>query len=355
MRSFAAAPTGRPLPIASPARREAPALTASVLAEAADLDRLEPDWWDLFGRCPSATPFQSPAWLIPWWRQFRPGDLAAVAVRAGGRLVGLAPLYAEEGARGRRLLPLGIGPSDHLDLLLDPEAAGAGAALAEGIAAARGGCATLDLEDLAPEAAAWQLPVPAGAAERVEDQVACPVLLLPREAASLADLCSSQKRRKIALARNRSLRRGGFQVEAATSPRETAALFERLAALHAARWESRGEAGVLADPAVQAFHREAVPRLARAGLVRFHAVRLAGEVAGILYALRGRRRVYTYLSGFDPAFAFESPGVTLVAAALDAAREEGARAFHFLRGQEPYKYEWGAVDIWNRRRSLRWS
>ena len=28
--------------------------------------------------------------------------------------------------------------------------------------------------------------------------------------------------------------------------------------------------------------------------------------------------------------------------------------FRFLRGQEPYKYEWGAIDRWNRRREFRW-
>jgi len=39
--------------------------------------------------------------------------------------------------------------------------------------------------------------------------------------------------------------------------------------------------------------------------------------------------------------------------AIEAAIAEGAREFHFLRGREAYKYEWGAVDRWNRRRSFR--
>ena len=38
--------------------------------------------------------------------------------------------------------------------------------------------------------------------------------------------------------------------------------------------------------------------------------------------------------------------------AIEAARQDGAREFHFLRGQEVYKYEWGAVDRRNRRRSF---
>ncbi|MGY2050975.1 GNAT family N-acetyltransferase [Methylobacterium sp. JK268] len=342
-------------PSASPAPPEAsPGLALSVLRAEADLDRLEPAWWALFRRCPSATPFQSPAWLIPWWRHFRPGGLLTLAVHAGRDLVALLPAYLEDGPHGRRLLPLGIGPSDHLDILLDPNREGAAEALMAGVAAQRADFAVLDLDDLAPDAAAWRLPLPPGARETVADQVACPVLPLPRQVAGPQDLIASRQRRKLALARNRAERRGGAAVATATDPAACAALFERLRVLHAARWEGRGEAGMLADPAVLGFHREAVPRLARAGLARFHAVAIGGEGAAVIYALHDGRRSYAYLSGFHPDFAFESPGVIAMAAALEKAHADGARSFHFLRGQEPYKYAWGAVDVWNRRRSLRW-
>src|SRR5918997_5980520 len=91
------------------------------LNDAGAFASLEPEWWDLWRRAPSATPFQSPAWLIPWWRHFHPGELFVVTVRCGGRLVGLAPFYIENGALGRRLLPVGISLSDYLDILLDPD------------------------------------------------------------------------------------------------------------------------------------------------------------------------------------------------------------------------------------------
>src|SRR5215475_11777724 len=77
-------------------------------------------WWELWRRAPQATPFQSPAWLMPWWDVFAPGQLCTIAVHEGPRLVGLAPLYLENGPLGLRLLPLGIGISDYCDVLLDP-------------------------------------------------------------------------------------------------------------------------------------------------------------------------------------------------------------------------------------------
>jgi CelD/BcsL family acetyltransferase involved in cellulose biosynthesis len=56
------------------------------------------------------------------------------------------------------------------------------------------------------------------------------------------------------------------------------------------------------------------------------------------------RRWYDYIGGFDPEFALLSPGTLLIGHALDAATAEGATATDFLRGAEPYKYRWGAVD-----------
>jgi CelD/BcsL family acetyltransferase involved in cellulose biosynthesis len=51
-----------------------------------------------------------------------------------------------------------------------------------------------------------------------------------------------------------------------------------------------------------------------------------------------------YNAGFDPDARDLSPGVVMVYAYLRQALELGLTRFDFLRGDEPYKYEWGAVD-----------
>ena len=35
-----------------------------------ELERLREEWLALWRRSPTATPFQSPMWLLPWWRAF---------------------------------------------------------------------------------------------------------------------------------------------------------------------------------------------------------------------------------------------------------------------------------------------
>jgi CelD/BcsL family acetyltransferase involved in cellulose biosynthesis len=51
-----------------------------------------------------------------------------------------------------------------------------------------------------------------------------------------------------------------------------------------------------------------------------------------------------YNAGVDPDARELSPGVVMVAAYVQRAIAEGCRTLDFLRGNEPYKYEWGAVD-----------
>jgi CelD/BcsL family acetyltransferase involved in cellulose biosynthesis len=53
---------------------------------------------------------------------------------------------------------------------------------------------------------------------------------------------------------------------------------------------------------------------------------------------------YLYNAGVDPEARELSPGVLMSAKAIEAAILAGRRRFDYLRGNEPYKYEWGAVD-----------
>jgi CelD/BcsL family acetyltransferase involved in cellulose biosynthesis len=51
-----------------------------------------------------------------------------------------------------------------------------------------------------------------------------------------------------------------------------------------------------------------------------------------------------YNAGVDPDARELSPGVVMIEQYVRRALERGLRRMDFLRGDEPYKYEWGAVD-----------
>ncbi|HWT29643.1 MAG TPA: GNAT family N-acetyltransferase [Propylenella sp.] len=328
------------------------AITAEVVTDEEKFDALEPEWRDLWNRLPAALPFQAPAWLIPWWRHFHPGKLFVLAARCEGRLVGLAPGYIEDGPLGRRILPLGISLSDHLDILVDRGCAEP--AVQALVDAALFHCDAWDiweLEELPPGAAALSLPLPPGYAETLQPQSACPVLALADDTDAVLPSLPKPKRQNLNLARNRSARRGGFQIARAQGE-AIAPAFAALVRLHGNRWEGRGEPGVLTSGPGLDFHREAMLGLDQAGLLRLFTLSIEGQIAAAHYGIACSGRHYVYLLGFDPDFAFESPGVLLMAHAIEEALAEGCLEVDFLRGQEQYKYDWGAIDRWNVKRSI---
>ena len=57
-----------------------------------------------------------------------------------------------------------------------------------------------------------------------------------------------------------------------------------------------------------------------------------------------------YLGGFDQEYHKWSPGMLATRAAIShAVGVDRSHTFDFLRGNEPYKYRWGAVDRPNMR------
>lgn len=306
------------------------------------------EWWDLHRRDPRATPFQSPAWVEAWWAHLGGGERIDTEVRdANGRLIAALPLFVWNDAGVRRLVPVGAGHSDYLDALLDPGADVA--ALWKVILATADRWDELLLPDLRPDSPLLG-PAPDGWRATDEPWEVCPVMPLPDRPPLLAGM-SKTKRRKVAHDRNRAAALGGV-TEAIASADEIREALDALFKLHAARWEAAGEPGVLADPKIQAFHRAAAPALMEAGLLRLSVVRHEGRIVTVLLGFADERRGYSYINGVDQAIPGQSFGTLAFAMLIEDALAGGAAEFHFLRGEEPYKYAWGAESRTTVRRRL---
>jgi CelD/BcsL family acetyltransferase involved in cellulose biosynthesis len=331
-----------------PAPPEAPYRTGGrtaieILRTEADLVALAPEWEALWRACPEATPFQAPAWLLPWWRHFGQGRLVVPSLRRDGRLHGLLPLYIYADREARKLLPLGIGVSDHGGGLFAPDL---GPSDITALLASLGDLAdewdVCELHLLPETAALRHAPAPVAWADSGHIETVCPVLALPARAEDLPAALPRRMAENLRYCQRRAAR-AGLEIHRAGTAQTPAAL-DALARLHAARWRARGLPGVWADAAVAAFHRAAAAELAAAGLLRLYVLAREGDAIAAYYGFLHRRRAFYYLSGFDPAWSALSPGTLIVAHAMTEALAEGATAFDFLRGAEPYKYRWGARD-----------
>jgi len=317
--------------------RIAEQISTEILRGISQLEDIAEEWELLWRNDATSTPFQSPQWLIPWWRHFGQGDLRVLAIRKQQKLRALLPFYLHENT----LLMMGLGISDYLDVL-STNGEETLLAVKQFLLDTRHEWKVCDFQQLRSESLLLKLGMPPDFQSSVYPLEPCPVLAIPENALNL-QFVPKNIRRNLHYYRQRLDKMGRVGFECATADSREH-LLQAWIALHASRWHSRGGNGVLEGDAIARFHAEASAGLLEAGVLRLYALKLNGEVIGAFMGFHHAARAYYYLGGFNPAFAAFSPGALLIGHALEQAVCAGARAFDFLRGCESYKYAWGAAD-----------
>lgn len=305
------------------------------------LESLYSEWTALFDRCPSGTIFQTPEWLLAWWRHFGTGRLATLVLRRREQLTGIAPLFVPH--PGSPVTLLGAGLSDQLDVLVEQSSAPAAARLIlEYFSTGNTAYPACDLVDLSADSRLLKVRLNKRT-ERTISEV-CPVIALPDALQAWKQRLSTKLCKNLRRDRAKLAQSGTVAFETADGA-NLAEYLEALFRLHHARWFARdASSGALATDQLQSFHTEVAHALLRRGWLRFHGLRFNRELSAVLYCFHVHGRTSYYLGGFDPALARFSPGTLLTEYAIEHAIREGAREFDFLRGSETYKYQWGAVD-----------
>ncbi len=316
-------------------------ITVVRIAFVNDLETLATEWTALIERAPSATVFHRPQWLIPWWRQFGSGDMHALAFYSDTRLVGFLGFFIHEWEGRRRATLIGTGITDYLGLVAEPDATAECARLALGYLHDHRDLWDLcDWPDLDADS---QLMV--AAATECSPAECCTRAELPSDADEFQASLPHGLRRTIRIAARRLEREGELRFDTMRNDPD-AVLLRELFRLHASRWATKGGPGSMMDhPSTQAFLIQATRRLSALDKVRLYTMRYRGELSAIIYGMLDRGRLWGYITGMDPALSRFSPGSLVLDYAVREAIREGARAWEFLRGEEEYKFLWGAQRV----------
>lgn len=313
----------------------------SYLLETEEIDTIEglceisEQWGRLLEACPRSTPFQSPEWLIPWWKRFGQGQLMTLAMRAGGRLCGLAPMYIENS----EVLFIGAGVSDYLGLILAPSIEVRGAEAVFNHLAGRRGWSSCRLEELQSTSSLLAVKPPAGLKAELLLGETCLCAELPptveefRKMHGRSGRCGSKQAW-------RKLAGKGLKVETAVDEAEAVTFVRALFRLHSKQWEAAGKSGVLQGPEIRAFHEETALGFKKKGMLRLYRMVLEGRELAVFYGFVHRSRLYAYLTGYDPEFSKLSPGRLLLLSVAEDCITRGVAKLDFLRGEEKYKYDW---------------
>ena len=317
-------------------------VTYHFLRSSSELYAALPRWSALWRDDPVATPFQSPEWLAPWWRQFGRDELRAVAIARDGVWIGFLPFFLnrEPYTGERQLLPMGISACDYLDGLFAPACSAGQIREALNLLLREPGWDVFS---------AWQMPAHSRLYHAVRQMNAGNVREFEGESCSrmravrMAGL-PERIRRDATYYRHRAQRLGNLELQVADACNWPEA-FGALRRLYTEDRLERGESGVLSDVRVLEWHRQALPQLERSGMLRLYSLRLNGEIIGVLYSLvdlpwRPMRSQYFYLTAYSKRRAALNPGTLLAALAVERAAEEGVAIVDMLRGQELSHHHW---------------
>lgn len=169
-----------------------------------------------------------------------------------------------------------------------------------------------------------------------------PVLNLPASYESYLDLLDKKNRHELRRKLKRVESLGKIKVLKITDPQELRMHTEGFIKLHQNSssskekfWEKEGMAG---------FFRELIYRFSLKGWVELRLLLYGKKTIAALLNFSFFDRLYFYNSTFDKEYAWYSPGLFLFHQSLKEAIQEQKRKADFLRGDEKYKYNFGAKD-----------
>lgn len=322
-------------------------MITQTLAGPEAFSQLANEWDNLAAQGITNTPFQTAAYQESWWRHLHPADssLHTITVRQDdNELIALACLYLHDGGLHFNGC---VEETDYLDLIVSAQHAEAG------------WTAVLDAI-CQPDFPTWHTAalcnIPADSHSRLilaqlaskhnlayQEEVAevCPIIPLPDSFEAYLNQIDSKQRREI----KRKLRRANgaeaklIIIEPEDDLEQAVNDFLDLlqkSTFEKKEWLNEGRRAV--------FHETA--QAARdAGTLQLLFVEVEGVRAATLFNFDYNGRIWVYNSGLDPAaFGALSLGVVLTAKAIEWAAENGRSTFDFLRGDEEYKYRFGAKD-----------
>jgi CelD/BcsL family acetyltransferase involved in cellulose biosynthesis len=320
-------------------------------------------WNALLEESASHVPFLRREYLLTWWKtlgggEWQSADLLLIVASEGEKIVGIAPLFFSHNREGEPALLLvgSIEVSDYLDVIACP------ADLPDFVAGlldfltspALPPWKVLDLYNLLESS--QTLPALENAAARLGWSYTCerlqhsPHILLPGDWETyLAGIDKKQRheiRRKMRRLEESGLPVRVYVVEDPATVEPEADAFLALMA------QDPEKAAFLTLP-MRAFMHDVIRCAFDAHCLQLAFLEISGEKAAAYLNFDYLNRIWVYNSGLDRKFNDYSPGWVLLGHLLKWANERHATDFDFMRGDEEYKYRFGAVDRFVVRASVR--
>lgn len=310
---------------------------------------LRSEWNSLLQRSYTDSLFLTWEWQSVWWKHWGNGELVLLSFRRieDGSLVGIVPLFRSVSRTGELALSLvgGREISDYLDLIIE-------VGWEDAIYAALLDClgkevVDWDLIDLCniPQDSLTCVRLRALADARdyqslVEIEDVCPIIALPNTWEGYLMSIDKKQRHELRRKLRRAESGADTRFVVVGSQHHLQTEMKAFIGLHQM---SAPEKSKFMNSQMQEFFLDMACTMQEAGWLQLTFIEMDGVKAASLLNFDYGGAVLAYNSGYDPLrFRHLSPGVVITARCIEHAIKLSRSKFDFLRGDEVYKYRFGA-------------
>lgn len=292
------------------------------------------EWNRLLPRGDTNTVFQTWHWQRAWWESMGAGTLLLIAAARDGEVVGLGPLYADEGV----VFFLGCGEADYLDFIGDVSAPGVLEAVLTSARDCVPGFLGFKFHSLLDRSRTRQR------LREAADQLGLEYFI--EEVWTAVDVDLAGQLENVRTATNRSMKkredffreRGSFVVRQFRDSEEIRSQLGEYYAQHLARWSKSCKPSSFARPKHRALLERFLALASGTGWVRFLRLDWQEKPLAFEFAWYYDATHYSAPKCFAVELARHCPGHVLLRQSLLAALDQGLTTYDLGAGDQDYKF-----------------
>ena len=324
-------------------------LTVTEYTDSSAFEALASQWDTLLEHCSTRSPFLTWQWQKLWWDCWKQNrHLRIITVgEENGRLCGIAPLYEEKKDGKRELMLLGSSDlCDYLDCIITAgEEDDFYRTLLSYLVSTAEQPVTLTFNSLQHHSPAISFFKEAahrnGYAIDFHREDTAPGLDLPSDFELYLKMLSKKDRHEMRRKRRKAEQEQTVAFRTIVDPAQVKDTLPHFLTLFRKSAKTKND---FLTPERECFFRSLAEEFSRRGWLEIFSLSFDDREVAYLFCFHYNGTRYLYNAAYDLDYSNLSPGIVVTTYCLEDAISRGINRFDFLRGDETYKYRFGAQD-----------
>lgn len=315
-----------------------------ILTKTSDIMELKPEWESLLNQLNNTNPFCSAEFALSWWKTHPQGKLHIIVSRDKQKnLRAILPMYLTENDEMCSLADREV--SDYYEWLIDPNQSEE--VLHEfGEFLRKSTVKSVNILSVPENSKTRKYFQQLGTLLKKKvtetEQDVCPVIELPETWDEYLAQIGKKQRHEIKRKTKKLTEALQPKFELVKSVKNLDKAIDDFIRLHKLSGEEKAS---FWTATTEAYFRQVTQSAAEKGWLKLFFLKVHSQRVATMLCFDDTHTYYLYNSGFDPAqFAGLSVGNVLTAYTIRHAIEAGRKQYNFLRGDEEYKFRFGATQ-----------